>query len=162
MVAMKKLLNIVGSAILLFSVVLFAQAKGYQEIMWDDLMPPGWEPEPPEENHEFIQIQIPDAPVVLELNDKKVKIPGFMLPTKQTMKGVTEFLLVPYLGACIHVPPPPGNQMVFVTLDKPYATSELYDPVWVSGSIMVENKETEYATASYSIRGGLVEAYLFE
>ncbi len=53
-----------------------------------------------------------------ELNGSKVKIPGFVIPLEGDDKAVTEFLLVPYFGACIHVPPPPPNQIIYVKFKK--------------------------------------------
>ena len=48
------------------------------------------------------------------LNGAQVRIPGYVLPLEFEGTRVREFLLVPYVGACIHVPAPPPNQMVFV------------------------------------------------
>jgi len=56
--------------------------------------------------------------VVKELNGQKVSIPGYLLPLEITGSSVTEFLLVPYFGACIHAPPPPPNQIVHVTYNE--------------------------------------------
>ena len=72
------------------------------------------------------------------LDGELVRIPGYALPLEFTGVAVKEFLLVPYFGACIHVPPPPPNQMVFVTLDRPYAITRLFDPVWITGRMKVE------------------------
>ena len=72
------------------------------------------------------------------LDGQLVRIPGYALPLEFTGTAVKEFLLVPYFGACIHVPPPPPNQMVFVTLDRPYAITRLFDPVWITGRMKVE------------------------
>jgi len=79
--------------------------------------------------------------VVKELNGKLVRLPGYILPLELSGLKVTEFLLVPYVGACIHVPPPPPNQIVFVKtgLKKGYASKKLYDPVWVTGVISVQS-----------------------
>jgi hypothetical protein len=65
-------------------------------------------------------------------------MPGYALPLEQSAEGVTEFLLVPYVGACIHVPPPPANQIVYVKLQTPYKVANLFDPVWITGRIAVE------------------------
>ena len=40
------------------------------------------------------------------LDGKSVRIPGYVLPLEFEDTGVTAFLLVPYVGACIHAPPP--------------------------------------------------------
>ena len=75
--------------------------------------------------------------VVEALNGQQVRIPGYFLPLELSDTKVTEFLLVPYIGACIHVPPPPPNQIVHVrTLQKKgYSSKSLYEPVWVTGVI---------------------------
>ena len=67
-----------------------------------------------------------------------MRIPGYLLPLEFDGAGVSEFLLVPYVGACIHAPPPPPNQIVHVRLEGSYATSELYTPVWVAGLLRAE------------------------
>ncbi len=59
--------------------------------------------------------QAPDAPVVKSLDGQQVKLPGYIVPLEVNEEGrTTEFLLVPYYGACIHVPPPPPNQIVHI------------------------------------------------
>ncbi|MEL7470456.1 MAG: DUF3299 domain-containing protein [Pseudomonadota bacterium] len=78
----------------------------------------------------------------LEVNEglegEVVRLPGYALPLELSEDGVSEFLLVPYVGACIHTPPPPPNQMVFVKLRQEYEITSLYDPVWITGAIRVE------------------------
>ncbi|MFA0071313.1 DUF3299 domain-containing protein, partial [Vibrio breoganii] len=73
-----------------------------------------------------------------ELVGKTVKIPGFVIPLEGDSETTTQFLLVPYYGACIHVPPPPTNQIIFV--DAPDGTSNqaLWDVVYVSGTLNIE------------------------
>ncbi|MEM1162702.1 MAG: DUF3299 domain-containing protein [Pseudomonadota bacterium] len=78
------------------------------------------------------------AMVSTELEGRIVRMPGYALPLELNEDGVSEFLLVPYVGACIHVPPPPPNQMVYVTLSEPYQMTSLYDPVWITGPIRAE------------------------
>jgi len=83
--------------------------------------------------------------VVEELNDQHIRIPGYLLPL-ETLKGrVTEFLLVPYVGACIHVPPPPPNQIIHVTCSQNggYKSRGLFEPVWVNGKISVKSMTQE-------------------
>jgi hypothetical protein len=79
--------------------------------------------------------------VVNDLNGKNVRLPGYMLPLEMSGSKVTEFLLVPYVGACIHVPPPPPNQIVHVktAAKKGYNSRQLYEPVWVTGVISVQS-----------------------
>ncbi len=78
-----------------------------------------------------------------ELQGKTVRLAGYALPLEYSDIGVTEFLLVPYIGACIHVPPPPANQIVFVRLNQTFGAEDLYTPVWVTGRINVERQEMD-------------------
>ena len=76
-----------------------------------------------------------------ELDGKTVKIPGYLLPLEYDGDKVTEFFLVPYVGACIHTPPPEPNQIVHVMAAKGYASSGgLYAPIWVTGTMKSEKK----------------------
>lgn len=48
--------------------------------------------------------------------DKEISLVGFMMPLdNNATKSIKEFLLVPYFPSCIHVPPPPSNQIVLVS-----------------------------------------------
>jgi hypothetical protein len=67
------------------------------------------------------------------LDGQIVRIPGYLLPLEFSGKQVSEFLLVPWVGACIHTPPPPPNQIVHVKTDKPFEFGGLFAPVWVTG-----------------------------
>ena len=69
------------------------------------------------------------------LDGTRVRIPGYVLPLEFDGTSVKEFLLVPYVGACIHVPPPPPNQMVFVTARASFEAEGLFAPVWVEGTL---------------------------
>ena len=107
--------------------------------------------------------------VVKELNGQRVSIPGYLLPLEVSATKVTEFLLVPYVGACIHVPPPPPNQIVHVKIDhnKSYKSKSLYEPVWVTGVISAKSmvKDLYLVDGSagvdigYSMQANRVEPY---
>jgi len=73
------------------------------------------------------------------LDGKLVRIGGYLLPLEFSGKDVTEFLLVPWAGACIHTPPPAPNQIVHVKAEKPVPIKGMYDPVWVVGKIAASN-----------------------
>ena len=73
-----------------------------------------------------------------DLGGQIVRISRYPLPLEMGAGGVKEFLLVPYVGACIHTPPPLPNQMVFAKLCEEYEVTSLYDPVWITGQIRVE------------------------
>ena len=77
--------------------------------------------------------------VVEELNGQQVRIAGYALPLEFTGRKVTEFLLVPWVGACIHTPPPPPNQIVYVILKKGFETKDNFEPVWVTGQMTVKS-----------------------
>ncbi|MCY9827628.1 DUF3299 domain-containing protein [Vibrio chagasii] len=74
--------------------------------------------------------------VTQDFNGKKVRIPGFLVPIAFSAPLVaTEFLLVPTAGACIHMPPPPANQIVRVSYPEGYKVETVQYPVWVEGVI---------------------------
>ena len=104
--------------------------------------------------------QSPAAPVVPALNGQLIKLPGYIVPLDVTDDGkVTEFLLVPYFGACIHVPPPPSNQIVLVKYPKGVAMDALYEPFWIQGPLSVESTSSELADAGYQMIADDVFAY---
>ena len=101
-----------------------------------------------------------EAPVVHDYDGKIVKLPGFVVPLETDAKTIQEFLLVPYYGACIHTPPPPANQTVYVVTDEGHAyEGELFDTVWVTGTFEVDKSSSELGDAGYRIQARLVEPY---
>jgi hypothetical protein len=130
------------------------QADSFTEIYWEDLAPADFVvPEAPI-NHDGSMTQaMPDAPVVEAYNGQNVKIPGFVVPLEGTATETTEFLLVPYFGACIHVPPPPSNQIVHVKFDQGVPIDSLYDAVWVSGVLSTQGWSGDIATVGYTLKG---------
>tara|TARA_B100000676_G_C18088507_1_gene857285 strand:+ start:5408 stop:6067 length:660 start_codon:yes stop_codon:yes gene_type:complete len=76
--------------------------------------------------------------VVNELNGRFIRLAGYILPLEFNESGVDEFFLVPYIGACIHVPPPPPNQIVYIRTKEKLMVEELYRPVWVTGHLNIE------------------------
>ena len=101
------------------------------------------------------------------LDGETVRMPGYLLPLEFSGKEVTEFLLVPYVGACIHTPPPPPNQIVHVKADKPVANVTVFAPVWVTGRMSTASAKKSLSLVDgaadidvgYSIRASLVEPY---
>jgi hypothetical protein len=95
-----------------------------------------------------------------KLNGVQVRVPGFMVPLEDTETRVTEFLLVPYFGACIHVPPPPPNQMAHVLMERNAKVDvNLWDPIWVIGKLKIENVESPYGAVSYQLTGERILPY---
>ena len=76
-----------------------------------------------------------EAPVVTALDGAQIRLPGFAVPLETDGEIATRFLLVPYVGACIHVPPPPLNQTVLVEAPKGARIRHVFDPVWVTGRL---------------------------
>lgn len=99
--------------------------------------------------------------LVYDLEDTRVKLPGYAIPISLEGAGTTEFLLAPYIGACIHVPPPPPNQIVFVRLEKPYEFDGLFDPIWVTGQMFTTAMRSELADIGYRIDAEEIEDYEF-
>lgn len=97
---------------------------------------------------------------VRQLQGKRISIPGFMVPLEDDAQEVTEFLLVPYAGACIHVPPPPPNQMVYVKLiQNGKAKMSFTDPIVVTGILKITNVKSPYGDVSYNLDGQTVKPY---
>jgi hypothetical protein len=153
--------------------------NGFRELSWDELSPEGYEqnkildkyqplieatPEgSPDENEIFdkMMAELNSAPANEKLAGEKIRIPGFVSPLDEADGKVTEFLLVPYFGACIHVPPPPLNNTLLI---KPKASDAIpleqsYEPVWVIGEMQVKTTSTDLAEAGYLIESAAIEIY---
>ena len=95
--------------------------------------------------------------VVAELNGKHVRISGYVVPLDFDATRVKEFLLVPFVGACIHVPPPPANQIIYVKTEKGFDVQGSFDPVTITGTIKADVAFTGLADAGYSMDAETVE-----
>lgn len=146
------------------------------EIDWDDLVPAEFSPERLFEEYDLENMSDDDpraaefeaklkelfdnAPIKPEMDGQSVKIPGFVVPVETDAEETTGFLLVPYYGACIHVPPPPANQTVYVVAEQGQGTRpKTFDIVWVTGQMSVSRIENEVAEAGYTIYANKVEPY---
>lgn len=146
-----------------------ALARDIVELSWSDLVPEGdtgrllaelarkGRIEHGELTTGFDQVE---ARAVTEAyNGKTVRIPGFGVPLDFSAKGTTSFLLVPFVGACIHVPPPPANQLVFVTTDRPYIFSGLDEAVQVTGTFNTALTGTELADVGYTLEAERIRSF---
>jgi len=89
---------------------------------------------------------------VARLDGKEVRLGGYPVPLESDAEGKSTLLfLVPYPGACIHVPPPPPNQIVLVRYPKGIVLDDIYAPLWVSGTLHIEPVENELAEAVYAL-----------
>lgn len=87
-----------------------------------------------------------------EFNNKKIRLAGYIVPLDYNEEEVIDsFFLVPYFGACIHVPPPPPNQIIYVRYPKGLTLENLYTPFWVSGTLKIETVENDMGLSSYSM-----------
>ncbi|MFP6850013.1 MAG: DUF3299 domain-containing protein [Pseudomonas sp.] len=162
-------------AALLLTLALPLAAADIRELTWSEMVPADAPPQTtePAPIHDLSQLgnvlsesgpataqQSPAAPVVQALDGQRVKLPGYIVPLDVTDEGrVTEFLLVPYFGACIHVPPPPSNQIVHVTSELGVLMDALYQPFWIEGSLKVEQTSSELAEAGYQMEAEKIYAY---
>jgi hypothetical protein len=151
-----------------------AAAASYKETTWEALMPADWNPARDFEKLnlgslsdsdpraikalEQLRLAMDNAPVVPALNGTRIRIPGFLVPLDIARGQVSEFLLVPYFGACIHTPPPPANQIIHVFPSKPYKADAM-EPVWVSGTLETTRSDTVLGSAGYRLRAELVAPF---
>lgn len=113
-----------------------------------------------EGNDDRYQQALASKRIIPEYNNQKIRIPGFIVPLEfDDELTVTEFFLVPYFGACIHLPPPPPNQVIHVTFAEGLQVQELYDPFWISGTLQTSIVENDTATAAYTLQAVNVEPY---
>ncbi len=184
-----KLLRVLYSAILfigIFSTVAHSQEAGpygdlddVEAVQWEDLMseadlnailnaPPmshdfyGWEDQlsggSPEEDAYMKALQSFD--VNPEVLNKRILIPGFIVPTAfNDERMVTEFFLVPFFGACIHLPPPPPNQIIHVTYEEGVSLENYYEAFVVMGELSSQVVRNDLANSAYSMNAEGVEIY---
>lgn len=144
-----------------------ALAASPKEVMWDDLIPPGvpyseiiGEGEIDVVNDTWLPIFDQNARKLnTALEGLLIRMPGYIIPFELSSAGVTEFMLVPYIGACIHVPPPPPNQLVYVTTEQPWPNGQLWEAIWVTGVLSLEFQTTDIATVGYSLRSEHIEPF---
>ena len=154
------------------------KTRDFRETKWYELVPAGWDA-----NQQARQIRrdmrdLPDtdpraiallkemrdvwdnAPINADLEGAAVRIPGYVVPLEESSRGLKEFLLVPYFGACIHSPPPPSNQIIHVRLQRPRPGVHAMDAVWISGEIHRERSASSMGASSYAMTAVAVEHYV--
>ena len=143
-------------------------------ISWEELVPKDWDPmkelkgvdlsklddSDPRANELLMKLQevSNNAPTNPGLNGVDVKIPGFIVPLEEAKGEVTEFLLVPYFGACIHTPPPPANQILHVVPQKG-AKFRAMDTVWVTGKLQTLRNDSMMGVSGYHVSAANVTKY---
>lgn len=136
------------------------------DLSWEDLLPEDASAIPDvlrgvidHDNPPLSNQQPPSSGVRTDWNGQIVRIPGFIVPIENRGTAVVAFILVPYVGACVHVPPPPANQLVFVTTPTPYAYEGIFDPVSVTGMFGVSSVSTQIAEIGYALSADKIEPY---
>ncbi|CAI8846187.1 MULTISPECIES: DUF3299 domain-containing protein [unclassified Pseudomonas] len=161
---------------LLMLVALPLWAAEPRDLTWSEMIPPDAPAEVPNMKplHDLSQMSdalsaesapaarqdLPNAPVVQTLDGQAIRLPGYIVPLEVNEAGrTTEFLLVPYFGACIHVPPPPSNQIVHVRSEIGVKLEELYQPYWIEGAMQVKASTSELADAGYQMDAQKIYVY---
>lgn len=147
------------------------------QLRWRDMIPDDFHPEDLLTGQDFSDLDDSDprvkkvmdaymaevnrAPTIQALHGRRVKIAGYVVPLETDGEVTAEFLLVPYFGACIHVPPPPANQVVHVRAvgKDTVAARSWYETVWVIGRLAVERVENDVGNAGYAIAAERIEPF---
>jgi hypothetical protein len=107
-------------------------------------------------------VQAQDFNVNKSLEGATVRLPGFIVPLEAVKNGgVGEFLLVPYFGSCIHVPPPPPNQIVYVHVSKRAGIESIYEAYWITGKLHLQTKTTRLGSTAYELSADKIEIYKY-
>jgi hypothetical protein len=151
-------------------------AKGKPtEVRWEELVPKDWDPGKRFRDRNLQGLSDSDpkvqqlmrelreewdnAPTRAELEGAVLRIPGYLVPLEESKGELSEFLLVPYFGACIHSPPPPANQIVHVLPAKAVKGFRSMDAVWVTGTLRTQRQESSMGVSGYRLEATSVEKY---
>ncbi len=171
--------GLIAALLVLFSTLNPTQAANYEEIDWVALMPEDDlsallnRPEflndiadgsAADSVDDFASKQLEDEQaqryqqalvstrVIEAFDGKAIRITGFIGPLEQNdEQKATAFFVVPYFGACLHMPPPPPNQILYVEYKEGIAVENLYDPYWFEGTVKIDNHESALGTSAYSL-----------
>lgn len=171
--------GLIAALLVLFSTLNPTQAANYEEIDWVALMPEDDlsallnRPEflndiadgsaadsvddfaskrLEDEQAQRYQQALVSTRVIEAFDGKAIRIPGFIVPLEQNdEQKATAFFVVPYFGACLHMPPPPPNQILYVEYKEGIAVENLYDPYWFEGTVKIDNHESALGTSAYSL-----------
>jgi hypothetical protein len=152
-----------------------AGPDAYRRIRWSELMPAQWDPSALFKGADTaswsdadpralalqrrMQDAWRDAPVNRGLDRRAVRTAGYVVPIETSGDGLREFLLVPYFGSCIHLPPPPANQVIDVSSPTPVKGLHSMDAVWVSGVLSVAHGHHDSGDSAYALRADAVDLY---
>jgi len=98
--------------------------------------------------------------VIHAFNEQDIRLPGFIVPLESDdNQRVTAFFIVPYFGACLHLPPPPPNQIVYVEYAKGVELPNIQDPFWFEGTIIIDQTENDLGSSAYTMKLDSVRPY---
>lgn len=179
-------LTFIHCLLILLTLSVQAETKDFIRLQWVDLMPQedmNALYNPPEElfdipegsaeddianqvtktlmqaSDDAYQRALSSTRVIAELNNKNIRIPGFVVPVTIEGDKTTEFFIVPYFGACIHYPPPPPNQTIYAVYKAGFSLEEIYEPFDFSGLLTTSIKGNELATAAYHLNIQQVDVF---
>ncbi|RMX11171.1 DUF3299 domain-containing protein [Vandammella animalimorsus] len=155
-------------------------AKGDKPIAlsWDELVPKDWDPSAEftdlfeqgadtwedsdpraQKLYERMRKVWDAAPTVDRFNGKTVRLPGYVVALEEGKDGLSELLLVPNFGACIHTPPPPANQIIHIKLAQPVKGFSSLDAVWATGTLKVTRNQSDMGVSGYSLQAAKLAPY---
>ena len=148
-------------------------------LTWSQLVPAGWslaqtfgdaelaklQDNDPRANEILVRMRdaADQAPTNAALAGQLIRIPGFVVPLEESRGEITEFLLVPYFGACIHTPPPPANQIIHVknaSQSQGLQGLRSMDVVWVTGRLQISRADTMMGVSGYHVSADSVARYV--
>lgn len=168
------------TSVALSSAVAKEESSQYQELEWTQLMPeddlealmnpPDYlaeiqdgsqqdsldafgEKEFSSDKAQRFQEALTSTTVIEEFANKSIRIPGFVVPLATTEdQRVTEFFIVPYFGACLHMPPPPPNQIIYASVKEGIEIRSLYEPLWFEGLLIIEMTKNATGASAYRLK----------
>ena len=145
-----------------------AQASDVVKLTWSDLRPEGERVIPDvlqglieHDDAPLFSQQPPSSGVRTDWNGQIVELAGYIVPIDYKGSGIVAFILVPYVGACVHVPPPPANQLVMVTTAEPFESKGLFEAVNVTGMFGVSSVSTQLADIGYALSADKIEPFKY-
>ena len=110
--------------------------------------------------HSDYMPQLGSFETVDELDGVLVRIPGYVVPFNFNSNAkLNEFLFVPYMGACIHTPPPPPNQIVFIRAEPSILVKDIWAPYWIEGTLRTERTDNDLGNTAYTLDMDRIDPY---
>ena len=99
-------------------------------------------------------------PALRGLEHTTVRLIGYGVPLEMSnWENVTEFMLVPDPMSCIHVPPPPPNQMVQIKMNRGISMDRFNRAVLVLGDLKISKFDSLFGEVNYAMDDVVVLPY---